>query len=58
MKIEFLTKEIVVSKKFMQEASNYGTDAYNALLQARKDLPEFKIKVKQTRRRKYSYSVA
>lgn len=58
MKIEFLTKEIVVTKKFMQEASHYGTDAYNALVQARKDLPEFTVRVKQTKHRRYAYKFA
>ena len=52
MKIEFTTKEIVVSKKFLKEANIFGSEAYNSLFQALKDFPDFTIRVKQIKRRK------
>ena len=43
------SRTIEVSKSFDKAASRYGSDAYNALQQVRKDYPDFAIVVKTVR---------
>ena len=58
MKIKFLEKEIEVTKKFLQKASTVGTEEYTSLVKAMSDLPNFQLRVKQTKCRKQYFEVA
>ena len=41
--IDYIEENIIVSKKFLKEASTINTAAYTELAQIRKDFPEFTI---------------
>lgn len=41
--INYIENTIIVSKKFLKEASIFGSTAYNDLARVRKELPDFKI---------------
>ena len=41
--IDYIEEKIIVSKKFLKEASTINTAAYTELAQIRKDFPEFSI---------------
>ena len=41
--IDYIEEKIIVSKKFLKEASTINTAAYTELTQIRKDYPEFTI---------------
>ena len=41
--IDYIEEKIIVSKKFLKEASTINTAAYTELAQIRKDFPEFTI---------------
>ena len=41
--IDYIEEKIIVSKKFLKEASTINTAAYTELTQIRKDYPEFAI---------------
>ena len=45
--IDFVEGKIIVSKKFLKEASNVNTTAYSDLVQIRKDYPDFTIESRQ-----------
>ena len=49
--IDFVEGKIIVSKKFLKEASNVTTTAYSELVQIRKDYPEFTIAPRQIAKR-------
>ena len=49
--IDFVEGKIIVSKKFLKEASNVNTAAYSELVQIRKDYPEFPIEPRQITKR-------
>ena len=61
MKINFMEREIVVTKKELQKASVMGSNEYEALIKAMADLPNFKLTIKmvrQTNRYYEKYRVA
>jgi len=58
MKINFLGKEIVVTKAFLQKASVFGSEEYKTLQKAISDLPEFEVKRRTVICRRYSNRVA
>ena len=41
--IDYIEEKIIVSKKFLKDASTINTTAYTELVQIRKDYPEFTI---------------
>ena len=41
--IDYIEEKIIVSKKFLKEASTINTAAYTELTQIRRDFPEFSI---------------
>ena len=45
--IDFVEGKIIVSKKFLKEASDVTTTAYSDLVQIRKDYPDFTIEPRQ-----------
>ena len=45
--IDYIESKIIVSKKFLKEASNVNTAAYSELVQIRQDYPEFMIAPRQ-----------
>ena len=49
--IDYIESKIIVSKKFLKEASNVNTAAYSELVQIRKDYPEFMIAPRQIAKR-------
>lgn len=49
--IDYVEGKIIVSKKFLKEASNVGTIAYSELVQIRKDYPDFTIEPRQIAKR-------
>ena len=49
--IDYIESKIIVSKKFLKEASNVTTTAYSELVQIRKDYPEFTIAPRQIAKR-------
>jgi hypothetical protein len=49
--IDFVEGKIIVSKKFLKEASNVATTAYSELVQIRKDYPDFMIEPRQIAKR-------
>ena len=55
MKINFIEREIVVTKTYLQKASVVGSNEYEALIKAMADLPNFKLKVKMVRRTNRHY---
>ena len=50
MKINFETKNIVVTKAFADKASRFGSEEYHALRMAMCDLPGFEVIVRATKR--------
>ena len=49
VRINRTARTIEVTKSFDKAASRYGSDAYNALQQVRKDYPDFTVVVKTVR---------
>ena len=49
VRINRTTRTIEVTKSFDKAASRYGSEAYNALQQVRKDYPDFAVVVKTVR---------
>jgi hypothetical protein len=49
--INYVEGKIIVSKKFLKEASDITTTAYSDLVQIRKDYPDFKIESRQIAKR-------
>ncbi len=49
--IDYIEEKIIVSKKFLKEASTINTAAYIELTQIRKDFPEFTIVPRQIAKR-------
>jgi len=49
--IDYIESKIIVSKKFLKEASNVTTIAYSELVKIRKDYPEFTIAPRQIAKR-------
>ena len=49
--IDFVENKIIVSKKFLKEASDVTTTAYSDLVQIRKDYPDFAIEPRQIAKR-------
>lgn len=49
--INYIESKIIVSKKFLKEASNVTTTAYSDLVQIRKDYPDFTIEPRQIAKR-------
>lgn len=49
--IDFSEGKIIVTKKFLKEASIVGSDAYTALTQIRKDYADFSIAQRQIAKR-------
>ena len=49
--IDYIESKIIVSKKFLKEASNVTTTAYSELVKIRKDYPEFTIEPRQIAKR-------
>lgn len=49
--INYIEGKIIVSKKFLKEASNVTTTAYSDLVQIRKDYPDFTIEPRQIAKR-------
>lgn len=49
--IDFVEGKIVVSKKFLKEASTVNTSAYIELTKVRKDYPDFAIEPRQITKR-------
>ena len=49
--VNFVTKEIIVSKKFLKKAENFHSEEYNEMLALIKELPNFTIKTKEVCRR-------
>lgn len=56
MKIKFDAKTIEVSKTFADRASHFGSMEYAELRTATNDLPDFKVVVKATPKRRQSYA--
>ena len=50
MKVNFVEKNIVVSRSKMSKASIIGSKEYSELIQLMRDLPEFKIVIKERSR--------
>lgn len=53
MKVDFMTRTIIVSKKFMNQASKVGTPEYDLMLRMYRELPTFSITMKATVRSAY-----
>ena len=49
--IDYIESKIIVSKKFLKEASTINTDAYIELAKVRRDYPEFTIEPRQIAKR-------
>lgn len=49
--IDYVEGKIIVSKKFLKEASDVSTTAYSELVQIRRDYPEFTIEPRQIAKR-------
>ncbi len=49
--IDYIESKIIVSKKFLKEASDITTEAYSDLVQIRKDHPDFTIEPRQIAKR-------
>lgn len=49
--IDYIEGRIIVSKKFLKEASTINTAAYAELTKVRKDYPDFKIEPRQITKR-------
>ena len=49
--IDFIEEKIIVSKKFLKEASTINTTAYLELTKIRKDYPDFTIKPREIAKR-------
>lgn len=49
--IDYFRGKIIVSKKFLKEASNVTATAYSELVQIRKDYPDFTIEPRQIAKR-------
>ena len=49
--IDYTEGKIIVSKKFLKEASTINTTAYTELTKVRKDYPDFKIEPRQITKR-------
>ena len=49
--IDYIESKIIVSKKFLREASNVTTAAYAELVHIRKDYPDFTIEPRQIAKR-------
>ncbi len=56
--IDFVTKAIIVSKKFLKEAGIFGSPAYNTLKDIRHDNPTFPIKVREIKKKENKNSYA
>ena len=56
--IDFVEGKIIVSKKFLKEASDVTTTAYSDLVRIRKDYPDFTIEPRQIAKKenKMTYS--
>ena len=46
MKIDFMAKQIIVTKKFLAKASRYGTEEFKELAAVTKELPDFTLEEK------------
>lgn len=53
MKVDFMHRTIIVSKKFMNQASKVGTSEYDLMLRMYRELPTFAITMKETARSTY-----
>lgn len=53
MKVDFMHRTIIVSKKFMNQASKVGTSEYDLMLRMYRELPTFAITMKATARSAY-----
>lgn len=53
MKVDFTTHTIIVSKKFMNQASKVGTPEFDLMLRMYRELPTFSITMKATARSAY-----
>lgn len=49
--VNFVTKEIIVSKKFLKKAESFHSEEYNEMLALMNELPNFTIKTKEVCRR-------
>ncbi len=49
--IDYIEGKIIVSQKFLKEASTINTTAYTELTKVRKDYPDFKIEPRQIAKR-------
>ena len=49
-KINFMTKEIIVSKKFLKESGVIGSDSYQEMLRLRQELPEYKMEIREPKK--------
>lgn len=56
MKINFMEKNILVTKNELSKASVYGSKEYHELLAIRKDLPDYQIVVKSAPPRRTCFS--
>lgn len=45
--VNFVTKEIIVSKKFLKKAESFHSEEYNEMLAIMNELPNFTIKTKE-----------
>ena len=43
MKIDFMAKRIIVTKKFLAKASHFGTEEFNELIMVKNEFPDFHI---------------
>jgi len=50
MKVDFIHRTIIVSKKFMNQASKVGTSEYELMLRMTRELPTFTIAMKEIAR--------
>ena len=59
-KVDFIMQEIIVTKKFLKAAEEYGTREYNLLVNLTKELPNFHLREKVVHRvyRNYEMIVA
>ena len=56
MKIKFDSKTIEISKTFADKASHFGSMEYHELLIAMRDLPDFTVAIKMTRKPRRTYT--
>ena len=59
-KVDFMMQEIIVTKKFLKAAEEYGTPEYSLLVSLKKELPMFHIRQKVVYRdyRNYELKIA